>query len=143
MSALPARPKQVAVGSWLLGAGAATLALAWAVGLDAVESNGARVFFVVVWSYLAWVAYSGGGWARWAIVAILAVTVWGNVNAPTVGAAVAALTVGEVVAKALAVAAFCLLMRPAARVWFKAMRGLAESNGVPIRGVPIRGKKRG
>ena len=129
MNALPARPKPVVFGTWLLGAGAAALALAWAVGLDAVESNGARVFFVVVWSYLAWTVHGGGGWARWAIVAILAMTVWGNLNAPSIGTAVDALTVGEVAAKTLAVAAFCLLMQPAARKWFAVTRQLVETDG--------------
>ena len=121
---LPARPKQVVAGSWLLAAGAVVLCVPWLVGLDAVESNGARVFLVVVWGYLAWVVRAGGGWARWAIVAIWIVTIWGLINAPTLDAALAALTFGEVAAKTIAVAAFCLLMHPASKQWFAAARQL-------------------
>lgn len=122
MMALPKRPPQVAVGAALLLGGGAVLALAWALGVDAVESNGARVFFVVLWSYLAWIVYGGGGWARWAIVAIFAVTVWGGVNAPSLRAVLADFTVGEVAAKALALIALGFLLHPAARMWFAAMR---------------------
>ena len=121
---LPARPKQVVAGSWLLAAGAAVLCVPWLVGLDAVESNGARVFLVVVWGYLAWVVRVGGGWARWAIVAIWIVTVWGLVNAPTLDAALSELTFGGVAARAIALVAFCLLMHPASTRWFAAVRQL-------------------
>ena len=127
---LPARPQQVVVGAWLLAVGAAALGLSWLVGLDVVESNGARVFFVVVWGYLAWVVRSGGGWARWAIVAIWIVTVWGLVNAPTLDAALAALTPGEVAAKSIALVAFCLLMHPASKRWFATVRQMeADTRG--------------
>lgn len=122
MNGLPKRPPQVVVGAALLLGGGALLALAWTLGLDAVESNGARVFFVVVWSYLAWVIYSGGGWARWAIVAIFAVTVWGGVNAPSLDAVLGDFTVGEVAAKVLALAALGLLLHPAAGRWFATVR---------------------
>lgn len=122
MNGLPQRPTQVVAGALLLLGGAALLALTWAFGVDAVESNGARVFFVVVWSYLAWVVYGGGGWGRWGIVAIFAVTVWGCANAPSFDAALAYFTFGEVAAKALALAAFALLLHPAARQWFAAVR---------------------
>lgn len=122
MMALPKRPPQVVVGAALLLGGGGVLAFAWALGLDAVESNGARVFFVVLWSYLAWTTYGGGGWARWAIVAIFAVTVWGGVNAPSLRAVLADLTVGEAAAKALALVALGFLLHPAARTWFAAVR---------------------
>ena len=122
MNGLPKRPTQVVVGAALLLGGGALLALAWVFGVDAVESNGARVFFVVVWSYLAWVVYGGGGWARWAIVAIFTVTAWGGVNAPSFDAALDNFTVGEVAAKALALAALGLLLHPAARQWFATVR---------------------
>lgn len=122
MMALPKRPPHVVVAAALLLAGGAVLALAWALGVDAVESNGARVFFVVLWSYLAWIIYGGGGWARWAIVAIFAVTVWGGFNAPSLRAVLANFTIGEVAAKVLALVALGLLLHPAARSWFAAMR---------------------
>ena len=133
MNGLPQRPTQVVAGALLLLGGAALLALAWAFGVDAVESNGARVFFVVVWSYLAWVVYGGGGWGRWAIVAVFAVTVWGSVNAPSLAAAFANFTIGEVAAKALALAAFALLLHPTARQWFAAVRKMETGREAPAK----------
>ena len=62
MDALPVRPPTVVVGSAILLGGAVTLLMMWVLGIDAVESNGARVFFVVLWTFLAWSAYAGGGW---------------------------------------------------------------------------------
>lgn len=128
MNGLPQRPTPVVAGALLLLGGAALLALTWAFGVDAVESNGARVFFVVVWSYLAWVVYGGGGWGRWGIVAIFAVTVWGCANAPSLDAALAYFSIGEMAAKALALAAFALLLHPSARQWFAAVRRM-EAGG--------------
>lgn len=119
---MPKRPTQVVAGAALLLGGGALLALAWALGVDTVDSNGARVFVVVVWGYLAWVVYGGGGWARWAIVGVFAVTAWGSVNAPSFDAVLDDFTVGEIVAKALALAALGLLLHPAARQWFAAVR---------------------
>ena len=133
MSGLPQRPAQVVAGALLLLGGAALLALAWVFGVDAVESNGARVFFVVVWSYLAWVVYGGGGWGRWGIVAIFAMTVWGCANAPSLQAALAHFTIGEVAAKALALAAFVLLLHPAARQWFAAVRRMEAGQEAPAK----------
>ena len=121
---LPNRPVQVLVAAGLLLGSAAMLALTWAFGVDAVESNGARVFFVVVWSYLAWTIYGGGGWARWAIIAIFVATVWGGLNAASWQRAVDDITLGEAVAKALALVALGLTLHPAAREWFALVRRL-------------------
>jgi len=54
----------VVAGSAVLLGGAVMLLLMWVLRIDAVESNGARVFFVVLWTFLAWSAYAGGGWVR-------------------------------------------------------------------------------
>ena len=121
---LPVRPPPVVAAAGLLVGSAAVLGGTWVLGVDAVESNGARVFFIVVWSYLAWTVYQGGGWARWAIAAIFVVTVWGGVNAPSWQRALAGVTVGEAAAKALALLAFGLLLHPAAREWFALVRRL-------------------
>ena len=124
MERLPDRPFPATLGAGLLLAGAIVLALAWAFGIDAVASNGARVFFVVLWSFLAWSAYGGGGWVRTAIVAVLAVTVWGGCNAPSLAQAWHDAPIGEVVAKCFALAALGAMLCPAARRWFAASRAL-------------------
>ena len=125
---LPARPAAVTAGAALLLAGAGILLLAWVLGVDAVQSNGARVFFVMLWGYLAWSAYSGGGWVRIAIVAIVVVTVWGGVNAPSLAGAWQAVSLGDLLAKALAVVALGIMLRPEARHWFARARELRAGN---------------
>ena len=109
-------------GSAVLLGGAVMLLLMWALGIDVVESNGARVFFVVLWTFLAWSAYAGGGWVRTAIVAIFVVSAWGWVNAPSLADALTGMSKGDVLAKALALVALAILLMPASRRWFAAAR---------------------
>lgn len=124
----PTRPRAVAVGAGLLLLAAAVLALGWATGFDAVQSNGARVFFVVLWAYLSYTAFSGQGWARHAILAVFVAKLWGMFNAPSLAAGVATLTGTEATAEALVLAALVVLWLPAARRWFaeSALRMHAE-----------------
>ena len=119
---VPSRPAQVTAGAVMLLGSALVLMLAWAFGLDAVESNGARVFFVALWGFLAYSAYAGAGWVRGATVAIFGITILGFVNAPSFVLAVQALPVGDVVAKALAIAALGALWTPPANGWFGAVK---------------------
>ena len=120
------RPRAVAVGATLLLLAAAVLALGWAVGFDTVHSNGARVFFVVLWAYLGYTAFSGQGWARHAILAVFVAKCWGLLNAPSLAAGMGALTATEAAAEALVLAALVVLWLPAARRWF-------ESNAMRMR----------
>ena len=110
------------VGAAVLLGGAGTLIAMWALGVDVVESYGARVFFVVVWTFLAWSAYTGGGWVRTAILAIFGVWVCGGLNAPSFFANLAAMSAGDLVAKGLALVALGALLSPDARRWFAAAR---------------------
>ena len=119
---VPPRPAQVTAGAVMLLGSAMVLVFTWAFGVDAVESNGARVFFVVLWGFLAYSAYTGAGWVRGATVAIFAVTILGFVNAPSFVLAVQALPAGDVVAKALAIVALGALWSPPANGWFSAVK---------------------
>lgn len=121
---LPARPVTVTAGAAMLFAGAVILFLTWVAGIDPVDSNGARVFFVVLWGYLAWGAYSGGGWVRVAIVAIVAVSVWGSFNAPSLASAWQAMALGDLLAKLLAAIALGFMLKAEARRWFASVREL-------------------
>ena len=126
---VPPRPAQVTAGAVMLLGSAVILALTWAFGVDDVESNGARVFFVVLWFFLGYSAYSGAGWVRGATVAIFAITILGFVNAPSFVLAVQALPVGDLVAKALAIGALGALWSPPANGWFGAVKRARTASG--------------
>lgn len=112
------RPFEASLGAALLYLAAAVLLLAWATGIDAVTSNGARVFFVVLWAYLGYTAWNGFGWARHGILAVFVAAAWGLVNAPSLADGMAAMTGGETVARLLALVALVSLWLPAASRWF-------------------------
>ena len=114
------RPALVVAAAALLLGSALAMLVTWVFGIDAVESNGARVFFVMLWGFLAWAAYGGGGWVRLAIAATFGISVWGAVNGPSLGGMLAAMATGELVAKALALIALVLLCLPAAHAFFAA-----------------------
>ncbi len=123
------RPAPVTAGAALLLGSAAVLVLTWAFGLDNVESNGARVFFVVVWGFLAYSAYTGAGWVRGATVAIFGIAILGFVNAPSFVPAVRAVPLGDIAAKALALSALVALWSPAANAWFRAVKSVRLAQG--------------
>lgn len=124
MSEMPTRPPVVAVAAALLLCSAIVLLATWGLRIDAVASNGARVFFVVVWSYLAWSAFSGGGWVRAAVLAIFAITAWGTLNAPSWAESIAGVPPGEAAAKVLAALALLAMCTPPAHRYFAAARAL-------------------
>lgn len=119
---LPPRPVPVTTGAVMLLGSALVLIATWALGTDTVVNNGGRVFFVVLWGFLAWAAYNGSGWVRGAVVAVLVVTVLGFVNAPSFDAAVRALPTGDVTSKILALASLPVLWSSPARRWFVAVK---------------------
>lgn len=120
--AIPPRPVPVTVGATMLLGSALALIVTWAMGVDAVDNNGGRVFFVVLWGFLAWAAYGGSGWVRGAVVAVFVVTVLGFVNAPSFDGAVRALPTGDVISKILALASLPMLWSTPARRWFAATK---------------------
>ena len=121
-SKLPARPAAALLAAALLLGGAAVLLLAWLLRVDDVASNGARVFFVVLWTYLAWAVYQGGGWVRIAILAVFVVTAWGAFNAPSATQALQAMPAGDQLARLLAFVALAAMLSPSAHRWFAAAK---------------------
>ena len=127
---LPNRPTPAVLAAALLLGSAVVLLLTWLVGVDEVVSNGARVFFIVLWMYLAWSVYHGGGWVRTAILAIFIVTAWSAVNAPSIGEALRAMPAGDQLSRLLALAALAAMFTPPAHRWFAAAKQMrAEAAG--------------
>ena len=119
---LPARPMAVSVAAGLLLGSAVVLLLAWALWPETVVSNGARVFFVMLWAVLAYGAYRGLGWVRVAIGLVFLASAWGVANAASLGSAVADTPASEILCAAMQVAALVLLCLPVAGRWFAAVR---------------------
>ena len=119
---LPARPWNVSVAAGLLLGSAAILLIGWAVWPETVVSNGARVFFVMLWGLMAYAAHRGLGWVRLAIGLVFLASAWGVANAESVTAALLQTATPELLCSVMQVAALVLLCFPAARRWFAAVR---------------------
>lgn len=119
---LPARPHTVSVAAGLLLGSAAILLLVWIVWPETVVSNGARVFFVMLWTLLAYAAFRGLGWVRVAIGLVFAASAWGMANAESLASAFASTAAPEMLCSALQVGALVLLCLPHSGRWFAAVR---------------------
>ena len=117
----PARPPVISVAAAAMLASAAVLLMVWIVWPDQVVSNGGQVFFIILWTALAYVTFRGAGWVRYAIVAIFAVTLWGIANAASPLESITSLAPSEVLCGALQVGALVLLLFPQAHRWFAAV----------------------
>ena len=102
-------------------ASAIVLLMVWIVWPEQVVSNGGQVFFIMLWTALAYVTFRGAGWVRYAIVAIFIVTLWGIANAASPLQSVASLAPWEVLCRALQAGALVLLFFPQAHRWFAAV----------------------
>lgn len=119
---LPARPHTVSVAAGLLLGSAAILLLVWIVWPETVVSNGARVFFVMLWTLLAYAAFRGLGWVRVAIGLVFAASAWGMANAESLASAFASTAAPEMLCSAMQVGALVLLCLPHSGRWFAAVR---------------------
>ena len=118
---LPARPRVVSVAAAALFASAVVLLMVWIVWPEQVASNGGQVFFIMLWTVLAYVTFRGAGWVRFAIGAIFIVALWGFANAASPLESMASLTPWEVLCRALQIGALVLLCLPEAHRWFSAV----------------------
>lgn len=118
---LPARPEVISVAAAAMFASAVVLLVVWIVWPEQVVSNGGQVFFIMLWTVLAHVAFRGAGWVRYAIVAIFVVAIWGVVNAASPLESITGLALWQVLCGTLQVAALALLCLPRAHRWFSAV----------------------
>ena len=118
---LPARPRVISVATAAMSASAVVLLMVWIIWPEQVVSNGGQVFFIVLWTFLAYVTFRGAGWVRFAIVAIFVVALSGLANAASSLESMASLKTWEVICRALQIGALVLLCLPQARRWFAAV----------------------
>ena len=104
-----------------MSASAVVLLMVWIIWPEQVVSNGGQVFFIVLWTFLAYVTFRGAGWVRFAIVAIFVVALAGLENAASPLESITSLAPWEVLCRALQVGALVLLCLPQARRWFAAV----------------------
>ncbi len=116
-----ARPPAVVAAAALLLCAALVLAIGWMLWPEHVVSNGARVFFVMLWATLAYAAFRGFGWVRLAIAAALVAWLWGASNSGALGDAITGAPLPDLAGRAMQMAALALLCLPAARRWLAAV----------------------
>lgn len=92
----------------------------WLIFPEDVSSNGAQVFFIMLWFSAAWGLLLGEGWIRIGIACLLIAFVWGIVNQPSIGEALVKLNFADVLSKLVALTAVLLLYLPTSHRWFKA-----------------------
>ena len=112
-------PRPLLVGACLLEFNALLLLAWWLVFPDDISSNGAQVFFIMLWFSAAWGLILGEGWIRIGIACLLIAFVWGIVNQPSFDEALSKLNIAEVLSKLVALVAVLLLYLPTSHRWFK------------------------
>ncbi len=112
-------PRPLLAGAALLFFNSLLLSVWWLVFPNDVLSNGAQVFFILLWFSAACGLLLGEGWIRIGIACLLIVFAWGLVNQPTVAEGLAKVNVGDLISKCSALIAVILLYQPKAHRWFK------------------------
>ena len=112
-------PRPLLVGACLLEFNSLLLLVWWLAFPEDVSSNGAQVFFIMLWFSAAWGLLLGEGWIRIGIACLLIAFVWGIVNQPSIGEALAKLNFAEILSKLVALVAVLLLYLPSPHRWFK------------------------
>lgn len=112
-------PRPLLVGACLLEFNSFLLLLWWLVFPEDIASNGAQVFFIMLWFSAAWGLLLGEGWIRVGIACLLIAFVWGIVNQPSMTEAFTKLNFADVMSKLVALIAVSLLYLPTSHRWFK------------------------
>ena len=115
-------PRTIFIASALFTCNSVLLILWWLVFSEDVQSNGAQVFFIVLWISAAWGLRAGEGWIRAGVVCLLIAYVWGLINQPSILEGLAKINLADQLSKLLALVAVILLYLPGANRWFKSRR---------------------
>lgn len=118
----PHPPTPLRVGVGLLFFNALALLLWWVFFPQQVVSNGAQVFFVLLWFAAGWGFLTGEGWVRVGLLIVVIAYVWGLVNQPSLLEGIAKINLADHVSKFTALAAVVLAYLPVSHRWFSAAR---------------------
>ncbi len=113
------RPELVRSVAALLGLNAVILLGWWVVFPSDVESNGAQLFFILLWGAIAYAIYRGHSWVRYAIAVVVVAGFVEIINAHAPGELIKTLSWDERVTKLIGVAAVVLLFYPSSHRWYK------------------------
>jgi len=111
-------------GACLLEFNSLLLLIWWLIFPEDISSNGAQVFFIMLWFSAAWGLLVGEGWIRIGIACLLIAFIWGIVNQPSINEAIAKLNFADILSKLVALVAVVLLYLPASHRWFNSRRAL-------------------
>lgn len=118
-------PQPLLIGSGLLAFNSILLLIWWVAFPESVPSNGAQVFFILLWMGAAWGLLLGEGWIRIGIAALLLTFIWGLSNQPNFVEGLAKINAADILSKLVALASVVLLYLPKSRAFFKERRDLA------------------
>ena len=117
-------PRPLLVGACLLTCNSLLLLAWWLLFPEDIASNGAQVFFILLWFSAAWGLLLGEGWIRIGIACLLIAFVWGIFNQSSISEALTKLNFADVASKLVALIAVALLYLPACHHWFKSQAAL-------------------
>ena len=116
------RPQLVRFVAGLLGLNAAIL-LGWWILIPAdVESNGAQLFFILLWGTIAFAIFRGHSWVRYAIAVVVVAGLVELINAHAPGELIKTLSWDEKISKSVGLLAVVLLFHPISHSWYKSVK---------------------
>jgi hypothetical protein len=121
------RPITVSVASLLLVLNVLVLVGWWMIAPSDIESNGAQVFFSILWFSVGVSVFRGYGWVRYAILAVLIVFLIEVLNTGQPLGALQQMPFGDQASKSMALVALVLLFLPQSNQWFKQIKEYAKA----------------
>ncbi len=107
--------------------------LAWWIAVpQQVESNGAQLFFMIVWFSVSIAIFRGMSWVRYAIVVTLVVFLCEIMNSQQPMNMVVQMGLGDQLSKSIALVAAILLFLPQSHQWFVEIKNFTRSQEKPL-----------
>ncbi|MCY4143432.1 MAG: hypothetical protein OXG08_07090 [Gammaproteobacteria bacterium] len=126
------RPRPVTIASMLLLLNVFVLLAWWIAVPQQVESNGAQLFFMIVWFSVSIAIFRGMSWVRYAILVTLAVFLCEILNSQQPMSMVVQMGLGDQLSKSLALVAAILLFLPRSHQWFMEIKNFTRSQEKPL-----------